>query len=92
MSERNFHCAMEEAIRLQMQLTPVYAYFYDYKLHYGFGEFLTKSNVNLGVGLGEDVLLLYSTRVHAPPFVYSDDEKLMSDKLLDMYATFAENE
>jgi carboxylesterase type B len=87
MSQRYFHCAMVESIRLQKKIAPVYSYFYNYKLSLGFGDLL--SNVNLGVGHGEDIMLLYSTPVHLPPFVYSDGEKLMSENLLDMYATFA---
>jgi carboxylesterase type B len=89
MSQRYFHCAMAESIRLQKKIAPVYSYFYNYKLSFGFGELLSQSNVNLGVSHGEDIMLLYSTPVHSPPFVYSDEEKLMSENLLDMYATFA---
>jgi carboxylesterase type B len=89
-TQRFFHCPLEDTIRLQKTIAPVYSYFFDYKIQFGFGDFLSRSNVNLGISHGEDVLLLYTTPLHAYPFVYTDEEKLMSKKLLEIYATFAE--
>jgi Carboxylesterase family len=63
---------------------------YGFKLRFGLGEYLSGlPTVNLGISHAEDIFLIYRTPLHPPNFVYTDEEKLMSEKLLEIYASFA---
>ncbi|CAO1323800.1 unnamed protein product [Diamesa hyperborea] len=89
-SDRLYNYGAIKAINLQSQISATFFYHFQYKSLYGVGEMLSYQNVtNLGVAHGEDVLLVFKVgeRNELP---YSEEEKLMTESLTELYFNFAD--
>lgn len=82
-----FHYGFDKSIRTQGKFNPIYAYQYNFKLSHSLAEvYAGQTSDQIGVGHGDDVLLIYS--VNPIEHSLTDDEKVMQSNLLDMYENF----
>lgn len=79
---------IHKSILLQSSLMPVYAYGFDYKTTYGYGERMSNRSHVTGIAHGEDIVLIYESSMrNGHP--YTMEEIQVMNLLLDMYETFA---
>lgn len=67
---------------------PVYAYAFDYKTQYAYGEIMSHMKKVNAVAHGEDIILIYESTIR-DGIPFSTDESVVMNLLLDMYESFA---
>ena len=102
MTDRLYHHGAKKALQLQSKLSPTYFYYFRYRIKNGETSGITivrsdeesqkpeEINENfLGISHGDDVFLIYYNPSSREFIEYSEDEKIVSSYLINLYQNFS---
>ncbi|XP_055612164.1 venom carboxylesterase-6-like [Uranotaenia lowii] len=88
-SNRLYFAGITTSAKLLKNHIPVYFYYDVYKTQYGLGEHMSYTSTDYGVAHGEDILLIFKTDMRDGNHPYSEEERLMSDRFVQLYEGFS---